>query len=208
MAMRQFLSGCLVGAAFSVVLASQAAHAEAVNWRRSLDAAKVEAGGSGRFVLLHFWTPTCGPCRVLERDVFSLPHIAAAMEKDFVPVKVNAEISQALASMYGVDRVPSEILLSPRGTPLVRLGCPTTADAYAAQLAEVAQHFRKASASADAQPSPAVLPAYAGLQIGGIESQASRAQLPARPTEPALSQPTVTTNPYISKPPLLAKRGY
>ncbi|MCH2114891.1 MAG: DUF255 domain-containing protein [Pirellulales bacterium] len=202
MDMRRFFSGRLLSVALSVVLISQAAQAESINWRVNLDAAKVEASRSGRFVLLHFWTPSCGPCRVLERDVFALPQVGAALEKDFVPVKVNADVSPALASYYQIDRLPSEIVLSPQGTSLTRLSCPMTADAYAAQLADVARHFRQALGSQKTPQPTVVQSAYAGLEFG---RQGAAATPPAAPPVAAPPQPTVTNNPYVGKPPLVAR---
>ncbi|MCH2596964.1 MAG: thioredoxin family protein [Pirellulales bacterium] len=109
MAVRHFLTHCLLATLVSSAWSHQAAQAEVINWRNNVDAAKVEAGQTGRFVLLHFWTPSCGPCKVLERDVFSQPQLGAFLEKDFVPVKVNADLSPALANAYRIDQVPTDI---------------------------------------------------------------------------------------------------
>ena len=203
MGLRHFITGCLLGTFLSVVLNYQTAQAEVINWRNNLDAAKIEASQSGRFVLLHFWTPSCGPCKLLERDVFSQPQLGAVLEKDFVPVKVNADLSPAMASAYRIDRVPTDILLSPQGTPLARLTCPNTADAYTSQLTKAAQHFRAATATQQTPQQPPVQSAYAGLRIGqhkqAFNTTPPTSQPQARPAASAPAQPAVTNNPYAAQ---------
>ena len=71
-----------------------------VTWRDNVDAAKIEAAQSGRLVLLHFYTRTCAPCKLLDQNVLSQPHVGLAVEREYVPVKIDADASPALASMY------------------------------------------------------------------------------------------------------------
>ncbi len=111
---RGFSTGLFFAVATTVLL-SQEAQADPINWRNNLDSAMVEANRTGKLVLLHFYTASCGPCKKLERDVFSQPQIAAAMEKDFVPVKLNADDAPAYANQYQITRVPSEVVLTPQG---------------------------------------------------------------------------------------------
>ncbi|MCH8839664.1 MAG: thioredoxin family protein [Planctomycetes bacterium] len=103
MSTRRNLQFILTTALLSLAANASFSQAEAVRWRTNLDAAKIEATQSGKLVLLHFWTPSCGPCRTLEQDVFSQPQIGDFLEQSFVPVKVNAEISPALAGAYQID---------------------------------------------------------------------------------------------------------
>ncbi|MBD14427.1 MAG: hypothetical protein CMJ72_04575 [Planctomycetaceae bacterium] len=206
MAVRNFLTHCLLATLVSSAWSHQAAQAEVINWRNNVDAAKVEAGQTGRFVLLHFWTPSCGPCKVLERDVFSQPQLGAFLEKDFVPVKVNADLSPALANAYRIDQVPTDILLSPQGTPIARLNCPNTSEAYTAQLTKAAQHFRGVLAKQKTPELTPVQSAYAGLNIRQNKNTAlSLQQQPVHTTGPAPSQvaetqPKVTNNLYAAVP--------
>lgn len=81
----------LVAVAFN----SSTSGADAVRWRDSLDGAKVEAAQSGKLVLLHFYTSSCGPCRMLDENVFSQPQVGDAMEGSYIPIKIDAENSPA-----------------------------------------------------------------------------------------------------------------
>ncbi len=180
----------------SALVVAQHAQADPINWRHNLDSAKIEASRTGKLVLLHFYTASCGPCKKLERDVFSQPQIAAAMEQDFVPVKLNADHSPAIANSFQIDRVPFEVVLNGQGEILQKLHCPLEPGDYGTQLANVAQHYRGRSAVRQASAQTTMNPAYAGLNIKQSAPAAS-APLPQQQVVPA-----ITTNPYVNAPPV------
>ena len=197
MSTRRQVSAKLLLAVFSVALFAQSSQAGPINWRNNLDAAKLEAAQSGKLILVHFYTASCGPCKKLERDVFSQPQIAAAMERDFIPVKLNADQSPALANAFQVTRVPTEVVLNAQGNIVQKLSCPLKADAYGTQLTNVAQHYRGSSANRTVAAQVPVHSAYAGLKISS-PAPYTRQQVAAAapPASRAPVQPTVTQNPY------------
>ncbi len=169
--------------------------AEAVSWRNNLDTAKIEATQSGKLVLLHFYTSTCGPCRTLDENVFSQPQLGDDIERNYVPVKINAEDAPALAAAYRVERVPTEIVLNNQGQVVASLSCPQNPSEYAAQLANLADHYRQNNNAGlgNANQAP-VQAAYAGLQVGQYNNQ------PGAPQQQTIAQPpTMTNNPYIGQ---------
>lgn len=157
-----------------VLLAAMLAPAlaqEAVHWHNDLESAKTVAKQTGRLVLVHFWTPTCGPCMALNQNVFNQPGVANAIETQFVPVKLNADENSATATWYGITRVPTDVIVTPDGQMIAKLISPPTPAAYVAEVTAAAgkyssrggQAFAKAAAGA---PAPSGMnPAYAGLQI-------------------------------------------
>jgi len=200
---------CLYGtvAGLFLVLDSALVHAGGIAWSSSLDAAKIEAAQSGRLVLLHFWGPSCGPCRRLEQNVLSQPHVGAALAQSYVAVRINAEISPALASAYQVDRVPTDIILTPQGSLVATLSCPGTAEDYLGQLSNLAGHYRQQLATHN--PAVTQTPthsAYAGLQTSHNTSPQPSASAvypaagPAAQNQPAVptapSQPAYMNNPW------------
>ena len=195
MSTRRKTSVNLLIAVLGTALFTQSSLADPINWRTNLDAAKIEAAQSGKLVLLHFYTSSCGPCKKLERDVFSQPQIAVAMEKDFVPVKLDADKSSALANAFQINRVPTEVVLS-EGKVLQKLSCPLEPAAYGAQLANVAQHYRGRSGSRTISLQGPVHSAYAGLKIGPQNQPQAVAAAPRANRTPV--QPAITTNPYVA----------
>ena len=111
----QRLPRALTLLACALFAANSASAAEAVSWRQNLDAARIEATQSHKLLLIHFYTHSCGPCRILDQDVFSQPHVSAGMEVNYVPVKVDADVSPAIASALRIDRVPTDVIMTPEG---------------------------------------------------------------------------------------------
>ena len=92
-----------------------------VKWR-PIVAGEAESKKSGRPVLYFFTADWCGPCHLLEREVFSVPEVAAQVEKDFVPIVVrdrmretgrNAPEMLALADRYGLRGFPTLVVSRP-----------------------------------------------------------------------------------------------
>ena len=156
----------------ALLAATLSAQQVGVSWRHDLEAAKAEAAQSGRLVLVHFWTPTCGPCRRLETSVFNQPTVATSIEERFVPVKLNADEFPAVAQGYGITRVPTDVVITPQNEVVGTLISPGTPTAYVSELVQVANQFQSRSgaayqlAAATAPVQSKINPAYAGLKIG------------------------------------------
>ena len=155
----------------SLLFAMPATAQEGIRWQQDIEGAKTLARQSGRLVLVHFWTPECGPCKMLDQNVFNQPGVAGAVETRFVPVKLNANENSAIAEGFGITRVPTDIILTPDGRVIGKIISPPTPAGYVAEVTKVASQYSGRSGSAfdaavAAAPSPSLLnSAYAGLQV-------------------------------------------
>jgi protein disulfide-isomerase len=196
---------------FSVVLGlglqTISCGAESVSWRNNLDAAKIEAMQSGKLVLLHFYTSSCGPCKMLDTNVFSQPQIGEEIERNYVPVKINAEEYPALASSFRVERVPAEIVLNNQGNVVASLSCPQNATEYTMQLSNLADHYRQQTGGRTNANEAPVQAAYAGLQVGQYNNQPAAQTAPIQ-NQPVAQVPTVTNNPYLANANQANQQGY
>jgi YHS domain-containing protein/thiol-disulfide isomerase/thioredoxin len=208
---------------------STQAQTEPIAWHSNIESAKAAAKQNGKLVLVHFWTEDCAPCVALERNVFSQPEVANAIQAQFVPVKLNANANQATASQMGVTRVPMDVVLTPDGQMVGRLISPGTPMAYVGELSQVAARFQgqsgqgMAGALANA-PQPSNIPAmtgapsapqvssvYAGLNVQNAatpvypkNSSAPTSQVASIPVQP-VSQAAgdrYATNPPFGAPAL------
>ena len=135
-------------AVLGVCLAGSGSAQQAVQWQPTLETAKRVAGQTGRLVLIHFWDDGCGPCQIMERNVYSRADVAAAIDRDFVAVKVNRSHFPASASQYGVSAVPADVIIAPRGHLIDRQVGAVAASEYMSRLNQVASNWRKSSPAA------------------------------------------------------------
>ncbi|PQO44656.1 thioredoxin domain-containing protein [Blastopirellula marina] len=100
---------------------SVASAQDAMPWATDIESAKQLAAQKNQLVMVHFWAPNCPPCRMLDATLFRDPQFAAAIAQDYVPVKVNAAEETAIASKYGVDRWPQDVIILPSGQMIYRM---------------------------------------------------------------------------------------
>jgi len=195
---RHFCQMSLATVALCLLPSLAEVRADTVKWRSNVDAAKIEAIQANKLVLLHFWSPTCAPCKQLDSEVFSQPQIGQLLEQHFVPVKINADISPALSASFNIDRVPTDVVLSPQGNVVAKLSCPTTASGYSTQLLNLAQHYRQQITQGNIPAQAPIQSAYAGLKVGQY-SNAALATAP-RTSNQAPAVPQAQTGQASSTP--------
>ena len=84
-----------------------------LHWDASIDRAKAAAKQSNRLVWCCSAAPWCTACHHLEDDIRNQPGAAAALEANFVPVKINYDFYPNTAKQYGVTRLPTTVILAP-----------------------------------------------------------------------------------------------
>jgi len=66
-------------------------------------------------VFIHFWAEWCAACKTMEKNTFSDPTVIAALNQDFIAVKVNADREVSTASMYRVQALPDNWFIAADG---------------------------------------------------------------------------------------------
>ncbi|MBL9123875.1 MAG: thioredoxin family protein, partial [Planctomycetaceae bacterium] len=131
----------VAAALFAMLLLTpaMAAALEPVVWQTDLPTALRIAQQSNRLVLLHFWSPQCGPCRALEANVFGQPGFAQTLSIHYVPVKVNVEEQPGLMQAYHITQYPTEVVVGHDGRELSRFRAPQNPASYLATAAQIAR---------------------------------------------------------------------
>src|SRR5262249_41937971 len=123
------LTSSLLGAVAWRSLA-QAAAPTGIVWQTNLETAKQVAAQSNRLILVHFWSPSCVPCKQLDKNVFSQPQVQETIQSRFVPVKVNADDWPTTTKVFGISYLPTDVIITPSGQIVGRMISPATPDAY------------------------------------------------------------------------------
>ena len=94
------------------------AHAvEIVPWRGDWESAKTEAVKLHRPLFVYFTAAWCPPCQEMKKTTWADKTVKTALEK-FVPVKVDVEAHPEIAEKFGVNAMPTYVILSEQGEVL------------------------------------------------------------------------------------------
>lgn len=190
------------------------AQAPGIQWGGDLEAAKSQAQSTGKLVLVHFWTPSCGPCRILDQQVFNQPTVAGPVQQNFVPVKLNANEFAATAQAFGITRVPTDVVITPTGQVVEKFVSPSSPMAYVGRMTTVAGNYANREGAkyqtaanqspygpaANASTSAPVNNAYANLSLGAAPAQTAPGASVANPYMAASQTAVAPQTPQASAP--------
>ncbi len=57
-------------------------------------------------VFLHFYAEWCATCKIMEDKTFKDPGVIAALNKDYVPVKIDIDKNQKISAMFKIKLLP------------------------------------------------------------------------------------------------------
>lgn len=84
-------------------------------WLHDFDKALLAANASGKMVICDFMASWCGPCKMMDAEVFHSDKFKE-MSKDFVLVKVDVDEQKAIAQKYGITAMPTVKFLKGDGS--------------------------------------------------------------------------------------------
>jgi outer membrane lipoprotein-sorting protein len=93
------------------------AQANAGKWFTDLNEAKKAARASGRKIFVDFMATWCGPCKLLEKNVFTTEKFKKlGLKMVFLRIDVDAQAN--IAEAYKIEAMPTQMLLSQDGSVL------------------------------------------------------------------------------------------
>ena len=134
-----------------------------IAWSDNLKQAKELSRQTGKPVLLHFYSDTCPPCKMMEKNTFPNPAIIDTIQNSFIPVKLNANRFPREAQMFKVQSVPMDFVLAPDGQIIHKANGGQDPNRYSQFLA-IAQNAIAARAQAQAPPP---IPQQPAIEAGG-----------------------------------------
>jgi len=122
------------------LLAAPLAAQFSVQWEHDLPKALARAKAEKKLIFMDLWAEWCGPCRMLQRDVFPTPEAQGALVR-YVPLSILVEKKDRtplpegteLARRFNLEAYPTLIILDAEGKELNR---QTGAFSSGAELAQ------------------------------------------------------------------------
>jgi len=98
----------------------------------------------------------------MEQDVFSHPEVQAAIQADYVAVRLNVDHNAVIAQQYGVSSLPTDVVVLPDGRLLERQPGFMDRHQYVARLRQIAMDARRPPAVVSGVQPAGSLPMMAG----------------------------------------------
>jgi YHS domain-containing protein/thiol-disulfide isomerase/thioredoxin len=129
-------------------------------WMTDFAAAETEAKRLNWPLLVHFYGPSCPPCRKMESELLQTPQVLKYLESGFIAVKVDCAKNLKVSGRFQIASMPTDLILSPDGKVLVRtegyMGEPDRTR-YLANLSKIDKQFAgKRLARTDAAAEPTI----------------------------------------------------
>ena len=118
---------------------SAAADAQVRFLDSSTDAVRKEAIAQDKLVFIDLYATWCGPCKAMERDVFSKKEVGDFMDEYFVAAKydIDKPTGTALAGKHGIRSIPACLVFNTEGDLLGKITGSMPAEEFTAALRKI-----------------------------------------------------------------------
>lgn len=118
---------------------SAAADAQVRFLDSSTDAVRKEAIAQDKLVFIDLYATWCGPCKAMERDVFSKKEVGDFMDEYFVAAKydIDKPTGKTLAGKHGVRSIPTYLVFNTKGDLLGKITGSMPAEEFTATLRKI-----------------------------------------------------------------------
>lgn len=111
---RVWLLTAIVVAATSAARAQERVN-ESISWHTDVQEAVTAARESRRPILVFVTAEGCGYCHKMERQTWADPSVVGAVARDYVPLRLDAEVHPGLVQRLRIEAFPTVLLFTPDG---------------------------------------------------------------------------------------------
>ena len=76
-----------------------------------LSAGMARSKSENKTAFVHFYAKWCGPCKIMEKKTFRDPGVIAALNQDFIPIKIDVDRNPKVSKLFKVKAVPDTWLI-------------------------------------------------------------------------------------------------
>lgn len=106
-------------------------------WMSSFSKAKELSAKTNLPMLLHFEATWCGACRQMESDVLQKQEVKLLLGKGLIGVKIDADQNKDLIREFGIQTLPTEVLVQPDGTRGSKMTGAVSLSSYVSRLRRI-----------------------------------------------------------------------
>ncbi|WP_309493394.1 thioredoxin family protein [Candidatus Hecatella orcuttiae] len=116
-----------------------------INWRHDFHEALNLAQVEGKLLMMEFYADWCGWCRKLDMETYTDPRLAAFLNEEFIPLKIDVENREnlVLADRYRVWELPTIVFLTPAGEEVGRIVGYRPPDAFRREALAILEQWER-----------------------------------------------------------------
>ncbi|MCU0559270.1 MAG: DUF255 domain-containing protein [Desulfobacterales bacterium] len=93
------------------------AAADRIEWH-AYESGMARSKAETKKVFLHFYADWCSFCVEMERKTFKDPAVIAALNRNFIPIRVDADRNKEIAALFRVQGLPDSWFIDEAGAPI------------------------------------------------------------------------------------------